>query len=571
MINSENKNLLLENMELRDIIATAKMGIWRIELVEGEEPRMYVDDTMKSLLGIDDVSSPEKTYTAWYSNITEEALPSVLNSVERMQQGYFDENTYLWKHPTKGVRYVRCGGTSHDIEGGKVLRGYHYDVDDVVREDQAKIAAIRDALNEKNEYYTTLGALEGIFYSLHVINLHDDTVIEFNAKNEVKEIVNHKQGAAEMMTEVMHATITEEFMDRALEFTDLTTLADRMKGKKIISKQLLGIHFGWILASFITIEKDAEDRPIKVICTIRIVDEEKKQEERLIKRSQTDELTGLFNRRAYEEDIYAHNDRPEEENFIYVSLDVNGLKVVNDTLGHTAGDELIIGACQCMKKSLGSYGRIYRTGGDEFVAILYCNEEKIKDVLLDFDETIDNWSGEVIDSMSISYGWISTIEKPALSVRQLGVIAEQRMYEAKENYYKKTGIDRRGQKDAHKALCALYTKILKINLTDDTYQIINMDVSEHTEEKGFAESISKWLTSFGEHGYVHPDDLADYLKYTDMQYMKDYFLGEKTSLHIFYRRKFENDFKQVMMELIPANDYSHNNQSLYLYVKNIEK
>ena len=52
------------------------------------------------------------------------------------------------------------------------------------------------------------------------------------------------------------------------------------------------------------------------------------------------------------------------DEFTYVSLDVNGLKVINDTKGHTAGDELIIGACQCMKKSLGPYGKLYRIGGD---------------------------------------------------------------------------------------------------------------------------------------------------------------------------------------------------------------
>ncbi|MCR5626574.1 MAG: hypothetical protein K6F99_04595 [Lachnospiraceae bacterium] len=53
--------------------------------------------------------------------------------------------------------------------------------------------------------------------------------------------------------------------------------------------------------------------------------------------------------------------------------------------------------------------------------------------------------------------------------------------------------------------------------------------------------------------------------------MRDYFAGNKTSLSIFYRRKYEDGFKQVMMEIIPANDYTEKDQSLYLYVKNIDK
>lgn len=42
-------------------------------------------------------------------------------------------------------------------------------------------------------------------------------------------------------------------------------------------------------------------------------------------------------------------------------------------------------------------------------------------------------------------------------------------------------------------------------------------------------------------------------------------------LHIFYRRKCEEGYKQVMMELIPDSDYSADNQTLFLYVKDIDK
>lgn len=571
-IADEKAKLQLENREINDIIASANMGIWRIELIDGEEPRMFADPTMRMLLGINGVNNtPEETYKDWFANITQEAVQSVLDSVARMQEGYFDENTYLWNHPTKGTRYVRCGGTSHKVDGGFVLRGYHYDVDDVVREDQAKVQMLNDALNEKNEYYSTLGALEGIFHSMHVIDLVNDTAVEFNSTKEIKEIVNQYKGAAEKMAQAMTATTTDDYLEAELKFTDLSTLADRMKNKKIISNQFIGKNIGWTLSSFITMKADEDGRPTKVIFTTRSIDEEKKHEEMLVLTSQTDELTGLFNRRAYEEDIYAHNDMPSEEDFVYISLDVNGLKVVNDSLGHTAGDELLIGACQCMKKSLGSYGRIYRTGGDEFVAIIFCSEEKLKEVFADFDDMMTSWKGELVDSLTISYGWISKKENPTLSVRQLGAIAEQRMYEAKDAHYKKSGLDRRGQKDAHKALCDLYTKILKINLTDDTYQVVNMDTSEQTAEKGFTDGISQWLKSFGESGQVHPDDLQEYLKHTDLDYIRNYFIGNKTSLHVFYRRKYDDGFKQVMMEIIPAGDYSESNQSLFLYVKDVER
>lgn len=574
MVNNDQKSGEFTDItEIRDIVASANMGIWRIELIEGEAPRMYVDETMKKLLGIakDTERTPEETYSDWYTNITVEAAESVHKSVERMKKGYFDENTYLWKHPTKGIRYVRCGGTSKRTDGGFILRGYHYDVDELVRRQQEQEEELEAALNEKDEYYATLGTLEGIFYSLHMIDLVKDTTIEYNSKNAVRKYVNHRVGARKMMKEVMNALPVEECRADALAFTDLDTVAERMKDKKIITQQLKGVNIGWFLANFVVMERDPEGTPTKVLFSTRVIDQAKKYEKQLIEKSQTDEITGLLNRRAYEEDIYAHNDRPDEDEFIYISLDVNGLKVVNDTKGHMAGDELIIGSCQCMKKCLGPYGKLYRIGGDEFVAILSCSNQKLEEVLADFDETLVNWKGDLVNNLSVSYGWTSKEENPELSVRQLGAIAEQRMYASKEAHYKKIGVDRRGQKDAHKALCDLYTKILKINVTDDSYQIINMDMAEQTEEKGFADSISEWLTSFAEYGNVHSDDLEEYLKLTNIQYLRDYFAGDKTSLHVIYRRKFADGFKQVMMEIIPANDYSKDSQSLFLYVKNIDK
>ena len=131
--NASSRNDDLE--EMRDILISAGMGTWHIELIDGEVPRMRADEKMQALLGIDARDmSPEEVYDAWFSHIKPEALPSVLRSVENMKSGLRDENTYLWIHPQLGERYVRCGGTAVTVPGGHILRGYHYDVDALVRE-----------------------------------------------------------------------------------------------------------------------------------------------------------------------------------------------------------------------------------------------------------------------------------------------------------------------------------------------------------------------------------------------------------------------------------------------------
>ena len=166
MAENAQKSILNERNELKEIIAGAGMGIWHIELIEGQAPRMQADDTMRRLMGIDRPDlTPEETYAFWYSRIKPEALASVLASVGKMQQGSRDENTYLWEHPTRGERYVRCGGTAVRVPGGFVLRGYHYDVDEQIREEQKQQENLRHALEaaraanqEKDAIHLALGS-----------------------------------------------------------------------------------------------------------------------------------------------------------------------------------------------------------------------------------------------------------------------------------------------------------------------------------------------------------------------------------------------------------------------------
>lgn len=287
--------------------------------------------------------------------------------------------------------------------------------------------------------------------------------------------------------------------------------------------------------------------------------------------SNTDELTGLSNRRSYETDISESSEIPAEENFVYFSIDINGLKQVNDNLGHQAGDELIIGAASCIRKCLGAYGRTYRIGGDEFAAIIYASETELQHICEDLEETILRWKGTLVGSLAMSFGYASKREYPTLTISKIANIADERMYAEKEIYYSQKGIDRRGQQSAFAALCSSYTKILRINLTTDKYHIIRMQKSEQTSVKGFAPFISKWLHDFAVNGQVHPDDQEHYLELTDLASMKRFFSNRKSNLNILYRRKSDIGWRQTKMELIPAEDYRDDNMSLYLFVKDIEQ
>ncbi|MDO4506889.1 MAG: GGDEF domain-containing protein [Spirochaetales bacterium] len=306
-----------------------------------------------------------------------------------------------------------------------------------------------------------------------------------------------------------------------------------------------------------------------VVVAIEVYVSKSQKEKLYFQFAYKDSLTGAFNRRAYEEDAAAF-ENARLPKYACVSMDLNGLKIVNDELGHLAGDELISSAYRLIAEAFGEYGKIYRTGGDEYSALLKTDRETFEKAKVKLDELCKEWKGNYSQTLRISVGASFNDEAESDNLMDLWKVADKRMYEAKSEHYRKAGMDRRGQNNAHKALCSMYNKILKVNLTDDSYQIINMDLEEQTIEMGFANRISKWLFDFGTSGQVHPEDLAGYQEKTDLEYMRDYFKSGKKNLTVFYRRKYGREYKRAMMQIIPAPDYEDGCQSLFLYVNKVD-
>ncbi len=291
---------------------------------------------------------------------------------------------------------------------------------------------------EQMEQLKILTSMAGIYYSMHLLDLRKMTITEYAARNQVKEVVEKNKNVESTiaMHEIMHATMSDQYLEQGLEFTELTTLAERLRGRKVIFKDLLGKNVGWIRMSFISISTDAEGYPEKVICTTQIIDEEKRREERLIRESTTDKLTHCLNRRAYENDMHNFSDNHEED-FVFISIDVNGLKKVNDTMGHAAGDELLSGAARCMRRSFGDVGKVYRTGGDEFAIILFADDEKLAELKKTFEQKVASWSGKLVKSLSVSCGYVTAKEFPDKTAAEIARIADERMYKNKAEYYSK--------------------------------------------------------------------------------------------------------------------------------------
>lgn len=167
---------------------------------------------------------------------------------------------------------------------------------------------------------------------------------------------------------------------------------------------------------------------------------EKYEKEKLLYISNTDALTGCLNRHAYETDI---NKLDLKKEWIYISLDLNSLKHINDTYGHDVGDEMICAAAACMTASFGEFGKVYRIGGDEFVVIVTQKQDELDAMTKHFDSSVAEWRGKIVDSMTISYGCVRSLEEDWEFVYDIAKEADRRMYASKARYYSDSDIDRR--------------------------------------------------------------------------------------------------------------------------------
>ena len=146
-----------------------------------------------------------------------------------------------------------------------------------------------------------------------------------------------------------------------------------------------------------------------------------------------DSLTGLLNRHAYFADIH---DDPKTITAL-ISIDMNGLKTLNDNFGHSAGDEALSTLAVCFTRPLNKRQSAYRIGGDEFIIVC---RKTAKDNVLKIVDKIIKYVAETKYTCSIGYGFNMEGDK---SIDELLKESDKMMYEEKEKYYQLSGHERR--------------------------------------------------------------------------------------------------------------------------------
>jgi diguanylate cyclase (GGDEF)-like protein/PAS domain S-box-containing protein len=205
----------------------------------------------------------------------------------------------------------------------------------------------------------------------------------------------------------------------------------------------------WGLLS-VSLARDAHGQPSHFVTQIQDVTERRRLQDELAHQATHDSLTGLWNRRRFEEELsrcVARTHRYDERNALLM-VDLDRFKIINDTFGHHTGDELIKAVADAMRARVRVTDAVARLGGDEFaVLLLHVTPDDaaaiaesiaaaIGDITLDAD-------GTTLDATA-SVG-VSFIHRDSATEQELLIRADLAMYTAKANGRKCTVIDTPGR------------------------------------------------------------------------------------------------------------------------------
>ena len=200
------------------------------------------------------------------------------------------------------------------------------------------------------------------------------------------------------------------------------------------------LSFDWSRASTIgQLESRARHKMLEA--SIEIQQENKKileENQSLQLNAYEDTLTGLKNRRAYEKEALAEHDRCRRSRspFVMLLLDIDFFKSVNDTYGHTAGDQVLIEVAKTLVEHARKYDLVFRTGGEEFVIILAdCDRASARVVAERFRKSVESrridYRGNVL-SVTVSIG-VASSGYPHLNLDDIYQEADRMLYQSKSN------------------------------------------------------------------------------------------------------------------------------------------
>jgi diguanylate cyclase (GGDEF)-like protein/PAS domain S-box-containing protein len=233
------------------------------------------------------------------------------------------------------------------------------------------------------------------------------------------------QAKTELLTKIVHPEDREAW--RRFLQTKPETRGHKKEQFRIVGPQE---ETRWILCRTSTV-LDADQNLLGLRCSITDITAQKQAEAHLKHMSFVDPLTGAYNRAFFDDSVQSLA-RDEKWPVTVIVADMDRLKEANDSFGHHAGDELLKGAAEVMRKCLRKEDILARIGGDEFVILMPETQSRdaeavitrIESAIADFNSARDS------NDLEISFG-VACGDGIASGIEAIIETADQRMYRNK--------------------------------------------------------------------------------------------------------------------------------------------
>ncbi len=386
-----SKELLFDFDEIEDVLLDGEIGVWRIEIEPGQQPRMYGDAALARLFEIEGKQlTPQEVYETWDRGIDDGYRVYVERATNEILENKCMEVVYPWIRSDGIKTIVRCRGYLGEQKGNIVcLKGIHQDI---THTEQARIQQLELAALPK--------ILEADYYLIYSIDIRSKTIVlEQSTESVVAGIVIGTPVDYEIWYKTyIEKHVVESYKEEIYRFFDVEVVKkaaaehkvhDIIYLKKVRDKEryveakIFPVEYvDGVLTRCIAVGKDVHDAIIRDRENQALLHEALEREKRTQKTLSTviyDRMTGLYGKEYFYEKGYQLLEHNQKSQFVFMLIDIEDFKAFNSIAGVEEGNRLIQYMAKSLevlleKETLSVYGR---NTADQFLVIIQNEERQI--------------------------------------------------------------------------------------------------------------------------------------------------------------------------------------------------
>ena len=402
-MNIQEKEMLLENIPIQ---------IWYLK-----DPKTYgaVNRSFADFLGVDKGSIEDKKL---HDVLKAEEAQKSIEINKKVFSDREEINNEQWITDKKGEKRLLAINRTPGLDEAKQVEYVVCSARDITAEHK-----LEKRLRKNRNYLQS------------IINAIPDIIILFDEEgnyldiwtSELEDLVASKEEQiGKNIKDILSEDVTakhKKYLSKAIE----------EDGKQTFEYELaINDSKKYFEAHFVALSEDREHDNREVLAVIRNITERQKQKEKIKELSLNDPLTGLYNRRFFEQEITRLNDSRRLPISIIVA-DLDNLKFINDNYGHHIGDKYIKKAGKIFQNCVRKSDIVARVGGDEYSVILpETDADTAQNLCCRIQSRYENFnkSSDLPEPLSVSLG-AATKTNLNEDLNEIFNIADQRMYKNK--------------------------------------------------------------------------------------------------------------------------------------------